>query len=195
MKEGTDVLRKLRERELMPLNLSVPEKGQVQLRLRLKIVEDETGKIRDKNEARDFFPAVFAREVFDVGKSLRFSQRKVFAKAFVFDQQPAFPEQVNRAFVPFEITDVLLKRGDRGTTQAEDLEKVVPESLLLGGFGAVQRMLAGEVDSTVADFVPRKMQHSQEGEERLVLERSTFHRPPFPSNAFLWECHAIPASP
>ena len=68
--------------------------------------------------------------------------------------EAAFLEQIDGALVAFEVADVFLERGERGAAQAEDEKEVIPESLLLRALRAVARVLAGEADGAVADFVP-----------------------------------------
>src|SRR4051812_4097802 len=66
-----DVARKLREREVVRLDLSSGEQGKLALFLRLQIIKDKPGKVRHEDEARNFFPALLSREVLDVGEGLR----------------------------------------------------------------------------------------------------------------------------
>ncbi len=157
--EMPDVFWEIGENEMMFLDLAAVEKRKVELVLRFEIVEDEVGEIGNEHIARDFLPTIFPGEVFDVGKGLGLREVEVFAVALVLNQQTTTPEEVDRAFVAFQVADILLKGGDGSATQTENVEEVVPESLFLGALGAITRVLARKADGAVADFVPGEMGH------------------------------------
>jgi len=84
---------------------------------------------------------------------------RVCAVALVLDEELAAPEEVDGALVAFEVGDIRLEGGEGGAAEAEDVEELVPEGLLLGALGAVASVVAGEADGAVADFVPGKVGH------------------------------------
>ena len=116
-------------------------------------------EIGDEHEARNFLPAVRAREVFDVGEGLRLREAEVFAEALVLDEQLPPPEQIDRALVALQVDDIRLEGRERRAAQAEDIEEVIPERLLLRALGTVARVLPRKADGAVADFVPAKVRH------------------------------------
>ena len=145
----------------MLLDLASGKKREVELIFRLQIVEDEVGKVGDEDKTRNIQPAIFAGEVFDVGKGLGRGLGKVFAAAFVFHDEASFPEKVDARGVAVKVADVFLKRSERGPSQAEDSKEVVPERLLVtalrGGFLVVR--ITSKANGAVANFVPGKMRH------------------------------------
>jgi hypothetical protein len=70
-------------------------------------------------------------EVADVLKGLRLGFVKVFAEGFMFDQQDAGPEKVDTAVVTGDSFYGLFKAGHDAALDAEYLEKLIPECLLL----------------------------------------------------------------
>ena len=98
-------------------------------------------------------------EIVRVSRHLCLREAEVFAEALVLDEEPAFPKQIDRAFVALQVDDVRLERREGGAAQAEDMEEVISEGLLLCAFGTVARVLPRKADGAVADFVPRKMRH------------------------------------
>ncbi len=140
--KGANLPWKFGKREVVRRDFSPIEQREVALLFRFKIVKNEFRKIGNENEAGNFFPTIFAREVFDVSKGLGLREREVFAKTFMLNEETAFPEQVNRAFVAFEIADIFLEGGERSAAQTEDVEEIVPERLFLGAFRTVARVFA-----------------------------------------------------
>ena len=98
--------------------------------------------------------AAFADEVLDILKGLGLGFAEVLAKAFVFDQEGAFPEQVNVAVLAGNAADRFLEAGDDAAAEAKHLEELVPKGLLLGGLAFRAGPIVGEADGVVANFVP-----------------------------------------
>jgi hypothetical protein len=53
----------------------------------------------------------------------------------VFDQQHAFPQQIDVAVAAIDLLDPFFEVGDAAAADAEHLEETVPEGLRLGIFG------------------------------------------------------------
>ncbi|MEP6822559.1 MAG: hypothetical protein ABI946_09440 [Chthoniobacterales bacterium] len=79
--EGAHMAREFSEREVMRLDLAAGKKRKLFLVFRLQVVEDKAREIGDKDEARNFLPAILPREVFDIGESLCLGEGEVFAEA------------------------------------------------------------------------------------------------------------------
>ena len=133
--EMADVFRKIGQHEMVTLHFPACEEGQVGLVVGLQIVEDEGAEIGDEDVTGNLVPPIFAGEVFDVGEGLGGSGGEVFAPAFVFDDEAAFPKEVDGGGVALEVADVFLERGEGGAAEAEDVEEIVPESLLMRTLG------------------------------------------------------------
>ena len=140
--EVPDVPGKFAEREVMRNNLPPLEEREVALLFRFQIIKNEPRKVRDEHEARNLVPPVLACEVLYVSEGLCFREAEVFSKAFVFDEKAAFPEQIDSAFVPLDVSDVFFERSQRRPAQSEDLEEIVPERLFLRVLRAVAGVLA-----------------------------------------------------
>src|ERR1035437_9583464 len=100
--------------------------------------------------------AAFRRHRLDVIDRLRLGFAPLFACAFVFDEELAFPEQLNLAEVAGGFQDGDFKTGDELARDAEDIEEFVPEHLLVGALAGRVLVVARELDGVVADFIPRK---------------------------------------
>jgi hypothetical protein len=74
----------------------------------------------------------------------------------VLDEQHALPKQINRAIVAGEFLDRFFEAGKRFSAHAEDLEELVPESLLFRSFAFDARPFLRKGDRAMADFIPRK---------------------------------------
>ena len=78
----------------------------------------------------------------------------------MFDEEFAFPEEVNLAEVAGDFQDGHFKAGDEFAGDAEDVEEFIPERLLVGALARGVFVVARELDGVVADFIPGK-QHGE----------------------------------
>lgn len=69
-------------------------------------------------------------------------------------EQAARPEQINETPIAGELIDWLLEGGDGVAADAEDVEELVPEGLVLGGFAGFAFPFLGKSDGAVANLVP-----------------------------------------
>lgn len=83
--KGPNVAREVGEREAVGLDGPSGEDREILLLLGFEVVENEVREIRDEDEARDFIPPIFTREIFDVGEGLGRRDRKILAPALVLD--------------------------------------------------------------------------------------------------------------
>ena len=83
-----------------------------------------------------------------------FGFAEVLAKALVFDQEDAAPEQVNEPVLAAEVADGFLETGDVPAGQAEDVKEGIPKGLALGRFAGLARPIVGKTNGVVSDFIP-----------------------------------------
>ena len=124
--------------------------------IRFQIVQSEAGEIGDQKVSRNFLVAAVVFEVLHIADCLRVRLAQVFAARFVLGDELALPEQVDEFGVSFQVPDRLLEAGDGAPSDAEDVEKFIPESLRLGAFPGSVRPGAGEGDRALPNFSPRK---------------------------------------
>ena len=107
--------------------------GQVEFVLLVffQVVEAKAGEIGDQH----VLGQVALQDAGEIVQRLGVGPVEVFAARLVLDQQHAFPEQVDEALLVAELFDRLLKRGEPLATDAEDIEKAVPEGFGFGVFG------------------------------------------------------------
>ena len=153
-RESVDVPVELSQGELDGGDAELVEEREVALVVGLQIVDGDAGEVGEDDVAGDFLLATLADEIADVAEGLGLRLAEVATEALVFDQQDAGPEEVDEAAVAGDLLDRLLKAGHELATQAEDLEELVPEGLLVGGLPRGARPFAGEADGVLADFVP-----------------------------------------
>ena len=85
---------------------------------------------------------------------MRLGLPEIFARAFVFDEQIAFPEQVNLAEVAGGFQDGDFKGGDEFAGQAENVEEFVPERLFVRALAGGKLVVARELHGIVTNLVP-----------------------------------------
>lgn len=95
----------------------------------------------------------------DVVEGLGFSGFEAGPGAFMLDEEFAFPEQVDEAVGAAEALDGLFKGGDEAALNAEDVEELVPEGLLVGLFAFGRGPIAREEGGAVANFIPGQVWH------------------------------------
>jgi hypothetical protein len=157
--EVADAVGKISERKLGPLDAPGAEEREVKLLVRFKVVEGEALEIGEQDVTRDLIAATDGLEVLDIVESLRLGCFKAGAGCLVFDQQLALPEQIDEAVGAAQSPDRLFERGDGAPRNAEDIEELVPEGLLVGLLACGRSPVAGEEDGPLVDFVPREARH------------------------------------
>src|ERR1035441_3073578 len=136
--------------------MDVPPREERQgfLLLRLKIVEGDAGEVRHDDITRGILGPALVEQVLEILKGLGLGLAEVLPEALVFDQQRAFPEQVNVTVLPRDALDRLLEAGHQPALDAEHVEELVPEGLFLGSLTPRAGPVMSELDGAVADFVP-----------------------------------------
>ena len=96
----------------------------------IEIVQTEAREVGDQN----IFGQVAFLDAGEVIERLGVGFVQILAARFVFDQQHAFPEQVDIALPVAEFFDRFLEAGDAFAVYAEDVEKLCPKRFGLGIF-------------------------------------------------------------
>ncbi len=115
-----------------------------------KIVKLEGPEIAHQNVAR----AVALGQGIEIPPGLFVGPGKIPPGTLLLDDQYAGPEQVDVAVAVVQFPDVLLVSGDRTPPHAENLEKVVVETLSLALLVSRIPPPVGEVGSPGANFIP-----------------------------------------
>src|SRR6476646_4308264 len=101
-------------------------------------------EVADENVARQLL-------VSDAGKIARADE--VLARAFVFGDQHAFPEEIDETMPTAELAYRFLKGRHPAAAHAEDLEEVVVEGLGFALFVSIVRPFTREFGSANAKFI------------------------------------------
>jgi len=153
--EVADVLVEVGQRKLNGRREALEQRG-VGVLFRFEIVQGDAGEIGDDQPTGNLAVAAGVLEAADVGQALRMRLAEIGAGRFVFDEQLAGPEQVNKASVAGEFLDRFLEGGHGAAADAEDVEELVPEGLVFGGFAGFGLPILAKGDGAVANLVPRQ---------------------------------------
>jgi len=135
------------------------EEREVELVFRFEVVEDEAAEVGEEDVAGRVVSTAAVVEVADVGEGLALGGFEGMAGGLVFDENLTGPEEIDEAGGAGEAADGLFEGSDGATGDAEDIEEVVPEGLLVGLLAGGVLPLAREEQGAVADLVPGDVGH------------------------------------
>ena len=128
--------------------------GKVKMRFLpfIEVQEFETLEIAEQNVPRP----VALRDGIEVRQSLIPRSLEVPTCALLFNEQYAWPEQVDEAVSVVQPAHMLLVAGNAASLNAEDFEEIVVEALSFAFLVCLILPALGKRRGTCADLVPRK---------------------------------------